>query len=169
MTEKWQGSPEDRERTRVEAPEASWALRAVNRASTEVDHALAHRLGLRPLDYAALGHVMDSTHPLGPADLSTALGISTGSATELVDRLERDGHLQRRPHPSDRRRVVLQATDDATARLIGALGPLFAELDALAAALPPEDRPVVVRFLRDAAERMERWARSPQAPQDGHR
>jgi hypothetical protein len=38
---------EDRERTRVSATEASWALRDVNRAADEVDHALAGRLGLR--------------------------------------------------------------------------------------------------------------------------
>lgn len=158
MTEQWQPRPgEAAERERTDAPEVSWALRAVNRAAADVDHALARRLHLRPMDYAALGAVMDSTAPMGPADLSTRLGISTGSATELVDRLQRAGHVERHPHPDDRRRVVLRASDTSTGRVIGELTPLFAELDRLADDLAPAERETVVRFLRAAAARMDRY------------
>jgi DNA-binding MarR family transcriptional regulator len=99
----------------MDAHELSWLLRAVIRASAEVDDDLARRLKLRPLDYAAMNHVMTSHQPLGPAELSARLGISTGSGTELVDRLERSGHLHRRRHPSDRRRVSLHPTETAVA------------------------------------------------------
>lgn len=158
MAEQWQPrAGEAAERGRTDAPEVSWALRAVNRAAAEVDHALARRLRLRPMDYAALGAVMDSSPPMGPADLSTRLGISTGSATELVDRLERDGHVERHPHPDDRRRVVLQASDTSTGRLLGELAPLFAQLDRLADDLDHDQRETVIRFLRAAAERMDRF------------
>jgi hypothetical protein len=102
----------------VQAPEVSWALRNVNRAGAEVDHALAQRLRLRAIDYAALGHVMEQPGRLGPGELSTLLGISTGSGTELVDRLERAGHLLRHRHPQDRRRLVLDATDSATGQVL---------------------------------------------------
>lgn len=141
----------------MDAHEVSWALRAVNRASGEVEHALAQRLGLRPLDYTALGHLTDSSRAWGPAELSAALGISTGSATELVDRLERDGHVARSPHPSDRRRVVLRATEPAVGRLLAELGPLFDGLDDLSEGLSLDEQRVVARFLRAATEQMTAW------------
>ena len=141
---------EGSERDRVSAPELSWALRALLRAAAEVDQELAHRLGLRPLDYSALNHVMSSEDRLGPAELSGRLGISTGSATELVDRLEQAGQLQRRAHPSDRRRKVLEPTDAALEATLGALQPLFERLDGLVETFSPEEQDVIERYLRAA-------------------
>ncbi|HZG89361.1 MAG TPA: MarR family winged helix-turn-helix transcriptional regulator [Pseudonocardia sp.] len=140
------------ERSRMSAAEASWALREVNRAAVEVDQVLARRMGLRPLDYAAMTHVMTGGEPIGPNQLSTRLGISTGSATELVDRLEGAGHLRRRRDEHDRRRVALQPTDATVGRILGELGPLFAALDDLAADFTSDERDAVVRYLRRAAQ-----------------
>ncbi len=159
MTERWQADAvEAGERERVQAPEVSWALREVNRAGADVDHALAQRLRLRAIDYAALGHVMEQQDLLGPVELSTLLGISTGSGTELVDRLERAGHLRRDRHPQDRRRLVLHATDSAIGQVLGELGPLLRTLDALASDLTEEEAAVVSRYLRAAAQRMRDYA-----------
>jgi DNA-binding MarR family transcriptional regulator len=159
VSEQWQEDPvEAEERARVQAPEVSWALRNVNRAGAEVDHALAQRLRLRAIDYAALGHVMEQPGRLGPGELSTLLGISTGSGTELVDRLERAGHLLRHRHPQDRRRLVLHATDSATGHVLTELAPLFRALDSLAADLGEQEARVVTRYLRAAAQRMHEYA-----------
>ena len=98
----------DLERRRVTAPELSWALRGLVPVGAEIDQELARRLGLRPLDHTAMSHIMTSQAPSGPAQLSKRLDISIGSATELVDRLERAAHLIRRPQPQDPRSVVLQ-------------------------------------------------------------
>jgi DNA-binding MarR family transcriptional regulator len=139
------------ERSRMTASEASWALRDTNRAAAEVDQALGRRLGLRPMDYAAMSHVMSAGSPLGPNELSARLGISTGSATELVDRLERAGHLRRERDPHDRRRIGLRATDAAVGRILGELAPLFTALDDLAGEFTEQELDVVVRYLRRAA------------------
>jgi DNA-binding MarR family transcriptional regulator len=139
------------ERSRTAASEATWALRDVNRAAAEVDRALARRLGLRPLDHAAMGHVMGAGSPLGPNELSARLGISTGSATELVDRLERAGHLRRERDPRDRRRTGLQPTDAAVGQILGELAPLVTALDDLAGEFTGEQLDLVVRYLRRAA------------------
>lgn len=149
---------ESSERARVQAPELSWALRELNRAAAQVDHALAQRTGLRALDYAALGHVLEHPDALGPVELSARLGISTGSGTELVDRLERAGHLERHAHPSDRRRRTLRATDHAITQMLGNLAPLFAEIDALAGQFDPEEQEAIARYLRNAAKRMRDYA-----------
>ncbi len=138
----------------MDAHELSWLLRAVIRASAEVDDDLARRLKLRPLDYAAMNHVMTSHQPLGPAELSARLGISTGSGTELVDRLERSGHLHRQRHPSDRRRVSLHPTETAVARILTTLRPLFDDLDPLADDFTPAEQDVIGRYLLAARQRL---------------
>lgn len=158
------GQVDGRERARVDAEELSWALRAVVRASVEVDRALAGRLELRPLDYAAVNHVMTSPHPLGPAELSERLGISTGSATELVDRLEAAGHLRRDRHPTDRRRVALTPTDGAVGQVLRTLGPLLADLDALARDFTPAEQDAIRRFLGRAEQRLLDYAHQPPGP-----
>lgn len=144
----------------MRAEEVSWALRAVVRASAEVDLVLARRLELRPLDYAAMNHAMVSPGRVGPAELSERLGISTGSSTELVDRLEAAGHLRRERHPTDRRRVTLTPTDDAVGRVLQLLGPLFDDLDALAREFTPGEQDTIRRFLRGAEDRLHDYARS---------
>lgn len=161
MTEIPQDPVEARERGLVTATELSWALREVNRLSSEVDVQLAYRLSLRPLDHAALGHVMTAPVPLGPAELSARLGISTGSGTELVDRLERAGHLERRRDPTDRRRVALHVSPRAVGAVLTELAPLFASLDALQDELTPEEQAVVVRYLRGAADRLRGFLARP--------
>lgn len=158
------------DRARVDVPEVSQALREVTFAAAQVDRALTRALHLRPTDYAALGHVMTAPEPPGPAELAARLGISTGSATELVDRLEHAGHLRRERHPADRRRLGLHATDTAVAEVLGALGPMFTGLTEVAAALTHAERETVTRYLRAAAERMNAFADGlPRAPpRDAH-
>jgi len=160
VTERPQGDDvEQVERGRMAAEELSWALRAVVRASGDVDRELAARLGLRPLDYAAMSHVMSGGEPLGPVEVSARLGISTGSGTELVDRLERAGHLRRERHPTDRRRVRLQPTEESVGRVLEALGPLLADLDAVADGFTADEQRVIGRYLRAAEASLRRYGR----------
>lgn len=140
------------ERARMTATEAAWALRQVTRAAAEVDQVLARRVGVRPLDYAAMDHVLTGDGSIGPRELSVRLGISTGSATELVDRLERAGHLRREPHRDDRRRITLRATDAAVHRILGELTPVFTALDDLADEFTDDELDTVVRYLRGATQ-----------------
>ncbi len=142
----------------MSAADLSWALREVQRAQGDVDRHLAQMLGLRPTDYQALNHVMTAHDPLGPAELSTRVAISTGSGTELVDRLETAGHLERGPHPTDRRRVILQPSPEAVARILGELAPLFSALDDLADTFTPDEQATVARYLRAAAQLLAGYA-----------
>lgn len=140
------------ERARMGAKETSWALREVNRAATEADQQLARRIGLRPLDYAAISHILVTTQAIGPYELSTRLGISAGSASELVDRLERAGHVDRRRDATDRRRVGLHPTEHAVGQVQGELSPVITALDELEGDFTAAERTAIVRYLRAAAQ-----------------
>ena len=110
------------------AQELSWVLLGVKRAGAEVDQEPACRLGLRPLGYNAVSHIMTGPAPWCPARFGDRPGTSTGSANELVDRLERARYLIRRPHPQDR--LGLQPGDAAVTGVLGSLRPLRERIDA---------------------------------------
>ncbi|MBS1984482.1 MAG: MarR family transcriptional regulator [Bdellovibrionales bacterium] len=44
------------------------------------------------------------------SELGEYLGVSATNVTELVDALEKEGLVARKPHPSDRRATVIEAT-----------------------------------------------------------
>jgi DNA-binding MarR family transcriptional regulator len=47
-----------------------------------------------------------------PSQLSTSLLVSSGTMTSRLDRLESRGLIRRDSHPTDRRSVVVELTDD---------------------------------------------------------
>jgi DNA-binding MarR family transcriptional regulator len=77
--------------------------------------------------------------------------MRSASATELVDRLERTGHVRRVRHPRDRRRVILELTDTGWHAVMAELGPLLARFDRVAEDIGAEGSAVVVSYLRAIA------------------
>lgn len=152
---------EQAERLRMTAAETSWALHDVTRAAAEVDQRLAARLRMRPLEYAAMSHIMAGDGQLGPHQLSTLVGISTGSASELVDRLEQAGQVERRRDHHDRRRITLHPTSAGTGRILAELASLLQDLDDLDRSLQPDERDAVTRYLREAASLLRRFPSTP--------
>ena len=113
----------------------------------EAQQALGRRLRMFPTDLAAMAHLAASPGAMGPTDLAGRLGLSPGATTELVDRLERAGHLVRERDLTDRRRVRLTASDSARAEVMDRLGALIDGLDALAEEFDEDERAVVQRYL----------------------
>nr|MDT0660141.1 MarR family winged helix-turn-helix transcriptional regulator [Micromonospora sp. DSM 115978] len=138
-----------------------WSLHHLAVASVDVDVVLAERLGLGFTDYLAMKHLMTSPTPMGPVELGKLLGISSGSATGLVDRLERAGHVERHRHPDDRRRQVVLPTDATTRRISAALDPLADLMVRLADEFTPQERIVIERFLTRAVECHHRFRAAP--------
>jgi len=158
MSDAWVPDPaEVAERALTRADEVSWAFREANRASVDLDAALARKLQMKQTDYDAMGHLMSSPVPLGPNELARRLGITPASSTELVDRLEAAGHVHRERSRTDRRRVELHTVPDSVGRIIGELEPLFAALDDIAAGLDETERRVVTDYLRAVSRATRRY------------
>ncbi|QGN32038.1 MarR family winged helix-turn-helix transcriptional regulator [Microlunatus sp. Gsoil 973] len=96
-------------------------------------------------------------------DLARHLGITTASTTKMLNRLERDGHIHRRPHPADRRAVAIVLAPDSRRRAIETVGRQQARRFAPAAALTPSEREIVRRFLVATADALEAGIDRPPA------
>ncbi|MFC4148388.1 MarR family winged helix-turn-helix transcriptional regulator [Micromonospora mangrovi] len=144
--------------------EAARALREVLRVAGDTRSALARRLGIGATDAAAIDHLISSAEPLGPVELGNRLGIRSASATTLVDRLVQAGHVERAPHPSDRRRLSLQVTEHAFTEVLAALRPMLAGVEQAVARLTPEQAEATTAFLREVADVMRDYVAT--APDD---
>ncbi|MFI2709479.1 MarR family winged helix-turn-helix transcriptional regulator [Micromonospora sp. NPDC018662] len=145
--------------------EAARALREMLRVAGDTRAALARRLGIGATDAAAIDHLISSPEPLGPVELGNRLGIRSASATTLVDRLVRAGHIARAPHPHDRRRLSLQVTEHAVGEVLEALRPMLVGVDRAVARLTPEQAEATAAFLREVADVMRDYvATAPDEP-----
>lgn len=140
------------------AGEIGVALRRVLQAGREMQTSLAHRLGVRLSDVQAVDHVVSAEEPVGTVELGNRLGIRSASAAALVDRMVAAGHLTRSAHPSDRRRVTLEATDEARDRVRDALTPLLRDVATITAGLDDDQAATILRFLADVTTAMRTYA-----------
>lgn len=88
--------------------------------------AVAGKLGLGPADARAYDLVR-RRGPLTAGEIGLATGLTSGSVTALIDRLEARGFVRRLRDGDDRRRVYVQAETGKTPVMAG----FAAELDAL--------------------------------------
>jgi DNA-binding MarR family transcriptional regulator len=68
--------------------------------------------------------VLDRTGQLTAGEIARQTGLTSGAATALLDRLERAGYLRRLRDPGDRRRILVELTDQARAATQAVYGPL---------------------------------------------
>lgn len=73
-------------------------------------------------------------------DIADRLAITSGGASQAVDRIEKAGHVQRRPHPANRRSSIVELTAQGRALLDAAAPTLDQEIEHRLAALPTTAR-----------------------------
>ena len=109
-------------------------------------------------DLSAMNHVTASSGRLGPREISARLGITPAAMTDVVDRLEAAGHLQRQRDTTDRRRVRLVATESAATEVRAELRRLLDSLDRVTDDFSPDERDAVQRYLKAATEAYSHFA-----------
>ena len=122
--------------------------------------AMARRTGLGLSEMAALEHLQHAGEEgLTPTQLGKRLSLSSGAVTALVDRLEKTGHVERRPNPADRRSSVVLPLPEGLEDASRHLRPVAAELLEATAKLTDEERTAVGKYLEVATEIFARHAR----------
>ncbi|MDG4880927.1 MarR family transcriptional regulator [Mesorhizobium sp. WSM4884] len=107
------------------------------------------RFGLQSGEFDVLATLRRSGAPyaLTPTELYEATMVTSGAMTARLDRLEKAGLIQRAPHPSDRRGIVVQLTGKGLALVDEALTAHVANEHEILADLTPEDREALARLL----------------------
>jgi len=78
--------------------------------------AVGQMLGLNVTDMKCLDIIV-LRGSASPSELAAVTGLTTGSTTAMLDRLEKRRLIARRPHPTDRRSTTVVLTARAMSRL----------------------------------------------------
>jgi DNA-binding MarR family transcriptional regulator len=133
-------------------------VRANQRATDVVDELLCQLLGINRTDARCLD-ILEQDGSMSAGDLAQASRLTTGAITAVIDRLERAGYARRVPDPSDRRRVLVEATPKAfeTANELMA-EPMRRLYTPLASRYTEDQLRMFVEFTREGRELQERHA-----------
>jgi len=80
------------------------------------NHVVAQRVGLGPSD-SQLISLLNLHGPLTPGRLAELTGLTTGTVTGVIDRLERGGFVRRERDTGDRRKILVVPVPEAMAAL----------------------------------------------------
>ena len=144
--------------------QALWALeQGLNRRSKAMHraHGITGPQRLVVLVVARLG-------PIAPGRLASVLHLHPASVTRLARTLERRGMLRRRPHPSDRRQILLELAPRSHRIASRRSGTVEAAVRAALARAPRAEVDSAVRLVRRVATRLGAGGGAP-APAAGAR
>ncbi|MFD6393455.1 MarR family winged helix-turn-helix transcriptional regulator, partial [Nocardia sp. NPDC060259] len=85
-------------------------------------------LGVNETDRRALEIVLlEDEKSTTPGMLAERLGLTSAGVTIMLNRLEKQGYIARSLHPTDRRRVIVMATELAAHRVQELVVPMIVE------------------------------------------
>ena len=121
-------------------------LGAAHALEARVEEALG-RAGLSGPKYAVLNELVNAGKPLGLSELALKLSCVKSNMTQLVDRLEADGLVQRVSCPDDRRAVKAQITEAGRERQQAGADEIARLQDEFASKVADDDRAAFGRLL----------------------
>jgi DNA-binding MarR family transcriptional regulator len=133
------------------------ANRAYQSAVEKMDEAFCRLVGVNRTDGRCLD-VIGQRPGLTAGELATAVGLSPGAVTTALDRLEQRGFVRRTRDSQDRRRVMVELTEDANRAAWEVYGPLGEMGAPMIEEMSDKDLATLIRFLRGGTEINERRA-----------
>lgn len=155
----------------AEIDELMNAFGELRQAEQRLSEASRDYMRLNETDMRALHFLIVSGHRgtiATPSAIAAHLRISSAATTKLLDRLARDGHIVREPHPTDRRALAISITPRTRSSAMATVGKQQARRFYAAARLTSEERAIVTRFVRDMAAELsfegDPWPEEPEEP-----
>lgn len=115
----------------------------------------AHSLGVVHTDFKT-ADILNEMGPLTAGELAKVTGLSTGSVTALIDRLEHAGYVRREKDPSDRRRVIIIPIEERKSVIKEKYMPLNQAMTELGASYNEEELSLIIDFVIRTIEIHER-------------
>lgn len=137
---------------------AMQAIRAFTDAMDGMHNGMKSDMDMNGTDLAALRMIImreQRDQHVRPHDLAHHLRISTASTTKLLDRLTQSGHVERLPHPHDRRARIIVLTEASRRQFYRHFGERLSAMRGVAERYSDDELAVVVRFLGDLAGALE--------------
>ncbi|WP_433212624.1 MarR family winged helix-turn-helix transcriptional regulator [Dactylosporangium sp. CS-047395] len=128
-------------------------LRRFNVEADRFVDVFARAHGLHRTDMNAIAHIWraaEDREPLTPGELARRLSLSPAATTALLVRLERAGHVERRPDPTDRRRINLDIQPKARALAAEFFAPLGVHMRRALEQFTPGEMGIAASILREA-------------------
>ena len=110
--------------------------------STVIELAGVNRTDWRCLD------ILGTRGPMTPGLLADAVRLTTGAVTGVLDRLEAAGLVRRIRDTQDRRRVIVEITDEVNRVGAPVYGPLIADAAEAHAVFDADQLELITRFIR---------------------
>ncbi|MBD2846896.1 MarR family transcriptional regulator [Paenibacillus sp. IB182496] len=107
----------------------------------------ANALGLIHTDIKT-ADILHETGPITAGELSRITGLTTGTVTALVDRLEAAGYVRRERDTADRRRVIIVPVDTRQSDIQAVYAPLAAAVQHMGAQYNEEELALLQDFVR---------------------
>lgn len=105
--------------------ELGTTMQAYQRSNAEFDDEVGRLLDVNPSDLRCLDWLIGGRMSAG--ELSRVTALSSAATTSMIDRLERKGFVRRIREADDRRQVLVEMTEDGSARVWRLYGPLVEE------------------------------------------
>lgn len=129
-------------------------MRGLGTRTVLYQQSVAASLGLYNNDFLSID-ILHEKGPVTAGELSRLTGLTTGSVTSLIDRLEKNGFVRRQPDPHDRRKVIIvplyENKEDVNATYL----QLHAAMVKLASSYSDEELELITQFLNKASSVLE--------------
>lgn len=116
-------------------------------AISQLNRLIADQIGVVASDLDGL-HVLNQGGPATAAELARRIGLTPGSVSRMIDRLDAADCIKRIDDPHDRRRVLIEPTEGGRARIAAYYDGLTARTHDDLAVFSTGELDAVLRFVQ---------------------
>lgn len=134
---------------RASAPQHRALVFALLDLGIEIDtegQAAAALIGINQTDLICL-NALFRQGAMTAGQLANVIGLTSGATTTAIDRLERAGYVRRQPDPTDRRRVLVQASKHGAHQAFGLFDDLLERTAQLSASYSDDQLTLLLELL----------------------
>jgi DNA-binding MarR family transcriptional regulator len=125
------------------------AMQEVIASAVLTNERIARSIGLNVVDFQTYGVLMRHGEPMTPGQVSQATELPSSTTTRVLDRLEANGMVERRPDAADRRKVWVHALPFDEERVTAAYAEIVRQMDGVHAGFTVAELQTVLRYLNE--------------------